>query len=76
MNEPLLVLNIEGLVYVLVGWGAGLVLIARGLQIVHRHDFRRYGRAIAWIVLGVLAVGMALSIIYLVGFGFAYRLVK
>ena len=75
MNEPLLVLNIEGLVYVLIGWGAGIVLIARGFQIVRRRDDRRYGRAIAWIVLGVLAVGLALAIIYLVGFGFAYRLV-
>jgi hypothetical protein len=76
MSGPLLVLNVEGLVYVLIGWGAGLVLIARGLQIMRRHDFRHYGRAIAWIVLGVLAIGMALAIIYLVGFGFGYRLLR
>ena len=76
MNEPLAVFRIIELVQVLACVILATLFIARGFQIVRRRDFRRYGRAIAWIVLGVLASFIALATIYLVGFGFARFLVK
>ena len=76
MNEPLLVLNIPGLVLVLACWTTATLTLWRGYQIVKRHDYRRYVRAIVYIAVGIVAAGIAVAIIYLVGFGFAYRLVK
>jgi hypothetical protein len=74
--DPLAVFRIDELCQVIACVILATLLLARGFQIVHRRDFRRYGRAIAYIIIGVLAAGIALATIYLVGFGFARFLVK
>lgn len=45
--------------------------IGRGFQIIKRHDSRRYGRAIIFIIFGMIISGIGLSIIYFIGFGLA-----
>jgi hypothetical protein len=45
-------------------------LTFRGMQIIHRHDYRRYGRAVIWIAISVVCVTIALLMIYGIGFGF------
>jgi predicted membrane channel-forming protein YqfA (hemolysin III family) len=76
MNEPLAVFNCASLFFTLVWWSIGVLGLARGFQILKRRDYRRYGRAILYIVASVLGFVFALAIIYLIGFGFVYRLVR
>jgi len=75
MSGPLLVLNIPGLVVMLASWTIATLLLFRGFQIVRRKDYRRYVLAIAYIGTGIVSAFIALSIIYLVGFGLGYRLI-
>jgi predicted membrane channel-forming protein YqfA (hemolysin III family) len=76
MNEPLAVFNCAALFFTLAWWTIGVLGLARGFQIVKRRDYRRYSWAIFYIVVGVFGFAFALAIIYLIGFGFAYRLVR
>lgn len=71
MSDPMAVFRMPELVELLVCTVLATLLLARGFQIIHRHEETHYGRAVTWIIIGTLAAGIGVCTIWLVGLGLA-----
>lgn len=71
MSDPMAVFRMPELVELLVCTMLATLLLSRGFQIIRRHEETHYGRAVAWIIIGVLCAFIAMCTICLVGFGLA-----